>query len=354
MDKKLEIIEPGGFGGVYQHSVALAARVEELFEKVTIHTSKSPEIIIGGAFQICECFNWFRSDKKYKRKIRFSLYFIFKTWPHLMWKARNSFVNLQGISIPIMSLIMVIGFRTLRHKVVYTPHNLFARDKGKIAQLILKACIAFSSLIITFSKSDTKYLNDKNIECFPAPLFMPKYPLDPGRVNLWEKRIRKNGKITLLMAGQLRLDKGLFDLEELMLNMGESYILAVVGKSTTAEAEVILNRLKKQDNIMVIDEYLDFADFYTLISISDYVLLPYKLASQSGIIELASSLNVPTISYPVGALWERATYITENPNPQSMAKTITTLGFPNEVSVDQGVEENDFWVGAFRKRLSQF
>jgi glycosyltransferase involved in cell wall biosynthesis len=353
MDKKFEIIEPGGSGGVYQHSVALAAQIEELFERVTIHTSKSPETFNEGAFQICECFNWFRSDKKFKRRVKFSLYFTFRTWPHLIWHARKSFVNLQGISIPIMSLIIVTGFRILRHKVVFTPHNLFARDKGKIAQVILKACTRFSNLIITFSKSDTKYLIGKGVECFSAPLFMPRNPLDPGRVELWEKRVRKSGKITLLLAGQLRLDKGLRDLEELMLNLEEKYTLAVVGKSTTSEAGEILNKLQSQDNIIVIDEYLDFADFYTLISVSDYVLLPYKLASQSGIIELASSLNVPTISYPVGALGERATYVTEYGNPQSMAKTITTLGTPKEAVVKEEDEKNDFWMEEFRNRLSR-
>ncbi len=72
----------------------------------------------------------------------------------------------------------------------------------------------------------------------------------------------------------------------------------------------------------VVEGYLPLEEFASAMSAVDVLLTPYRRASQSGVLSLARSLGVPTVSSTAGGLAELATTSVEEETPNAYVEAI--------------------------------
>jgi glycosyltransferase involved in cell wall biosynthesis len=108
-----------------------------------------------------------------------------------------------------------------------------------------------------------------------------------------------------LMFGQLRPDKGLGDLLRALRALPALHLL-IGGQEAGALAE---HRQELADpelaaRITIREGFLELSEAARLFAASDTVALPYRVASQSGVLLLAYGFRRPVVVYPVGGLAE--------------------------------------------------
>ena len=69
--------------------------------------------------------------------------------------------------------------------------------------------------------------------------------------------------------------------------------------------EIILSRIKSNSNIKLINRYIEDDEFRGLLDQVDFVVLPYKRASQSGVIPMSFAAGKTVIATNVGAISEQ-------------------------------------------------
>lgn len=135
---------------------------------------------------------------------------------------------------------------------------------------------------IPFGKFETLLLYRKNVKI--------KIPL-------------KKASVTFLFVGYIVPYKGLDILCSSMKRLQdiqEKYNLIIAGAGIVPE----LNELSKYPNIYIINRYLDNDEMLSLIDSASCVVMPYKSASQSGIIPTVFMMGKPIIATNVGAIGE--------------------------------------------------
>lgn len=113
----------------------------------------------------------------------------------------------------------------------------------------------------------------------------------------------KKNNMTFLFYGYLKPYKGLDMLKETFCRVKEvsnNFALIIAGAGTDPN----LDFFKSQSNCKVMNHFLTDEEMLQLNEISDVVLLPYKSASQSGIIPVSFMFGNPVIATNVGAMPE--------------------------------------------------
>jgi glycosyltransferase involved in cell wall biosynthesis len=131
-----------------------------------------------------------------------------------------------------------------------------------------------------------------------------------------------------LLFGQLRGDKGLEDLLEAVSRVSE-LTLIIGGKDlgALAAAESLLASAELAGRVIVREGFLAMDDVAELFAATDTVALPYRAASQSGVLLLAYGFSRPVIVYPVGGLVEAVVegetgWICARADPEALAEAL--------------------------------
>ena len=146
----------------------------------------------------------------------------------------------------------------------------------------------------------------------PLPaLSLPAPPQDlaalphglPARPHILSARPPGDRPIRLLMFGRLRAYKGLDLLRDAyrLLPPG-GFSLRVVGDGPAA---ALAPGLAELPGVTVENRWVAEAEIPSLIRAADALVLPYREASQSGIIPIAQALGVPVVATPAGGLAEQ-------------------------------------------------
>ncbi|MDI3305738.1 MAG: glycosyltransferase [Acetobacteraceae bacterium] len=144
---------------------------------------------------------------------------------------------------------------------------------------------------------------------------------------------RAGGGPEFLLFGRLRAYKGLdllrdaFDL--LRLRHPEAR-LRVVGEG---DAEGLAPGLASLPGVRVESRWVAEAEIPALIAAADALVLPYREASQSGVVSLAHAMGVPVVATPVGGLREQVAdgvngALAAAPEPEALAAAMARLCDP--------------------------
>jgi len=114
----------------------------------------------------------------------------------------------------------------------------------------------------------------------------------------------------LLFFGLMRQYKGLDILLKAMPRIiyqsnGPIHLL-VAGEFYEPQShyEELIERLAIQDHVQIINQYIPNEDVSLYFCAADVLVLPYRSATQSGVVQVANNFNVPVISTRVGGLPE--------------------------------------------------
>ena len=133
----------------------------------------------------------------------------------------------------------------------------------------------------------------------------------------------RNLKHTIGFLGRIEPYKGLDLLVDAFLKLDKKYKLLIAGGGKIDDN--IYSKITGNNRVELINRYIDDSEFSDLLSKMDFVVLPYKRASQSGVIPLVFAHGKPVVVTNVGALKEqvpKGTGIVTNPDIESLTKSI--------------------------------
>ena len=156
-------------------------------------------------------------------------------------------------------------------------------------------------------------------------------PQSNAQNNLHKKDLEIEGKKTILFFGLIRKYKGLDLLIKavaLSKDKVENLKVLVVGESYESLKPYyqMIEQLGIGDHFIFINSFVNKDDIEKYFLSSDLVVLPYKSASQSGVLSLAYNFNRPVIVTDVGGLSD---YVSDDksgfivaPNPENISDKI--------------------------------
>ncbi len=221
------------------------------------------------------------------------------------------------------------------------PHDSFLQGfKWYIFDnFIGNECIGRTNDIIVLNKKDVefvKYKYKKNVIVIPHASF--SYYI--------KKEDNHNYKLqhTIGFFGRIEPYKGLDILIDAFERLYDINIKLLVAGSGQIDS-ILKNRIERNSNIVLYNRYIEDEEIQSLLQSVDFVVLPYKRASQSGVIPLSFALGKTVVATNVGALDEqvpKGTGVLVEPNVESIEKAIRELyGKPNLIT-EMGIRAKNY------------
>lgn len=263
------------------------------------------------------------------------------------------------------ALGMVCSFIDKKTKVVALIHNAIPHEKRffdkAFAKYFFKKCDRF--IVLSESvKSDLQMLVPKaDILVTPHPI----YDQYKERINKSEACRLLNidsEKKNLLFFGLIRDYKGLDLLIGAMSFLDDSYQLIIAGEcyGNFLKYQELIDRSPLKSNIKVFEQYIPDDMVTTLFSAADVLILPYRDATQSGVVAVAYQMEIPIIATNTGALGQTilssSTGIVVEVSPESISEGVKTY-FENNKQVyfnNVKTEKKRLSWASFAKSLEVF
>lgn len=207
------------------------------------------------------------------------------------------------------SMGYIAGQLAPKTKVISLLHNVAPHERGFLDKPFLKYFLNRNHGFIVMSdqvKSDLLKLKpDAKYEFKPHPLY-DHFGEVVDKTEACNKLGIDPNKKTLLYFGIIRKYKGLDLLIEAFGKLDNSYQLLIVGESygsfDSYKNQIASNPNK--DRIFEHVRYVSDEEVPIFFSAADTCILPYRSATQSGIIAIAYHFNLPLIVTDVGGLKE--------------------------------------------------
>jgi glycosyltransferase involved in cell wall biosynthesis len=141
-------------------------------------------------------------------------------------------------------------------------------------------------------------------------------------------KIPKNKKV-LLFFGFIRKYKGLDLLIEALKLLGNEYHLIICGEvyGSFDEYQTIIDKYRLNNQISLFNRYISDQEVSDFFCAADVCVLPYRSATQSGIVGISFHFDLPVIASNVGSLKEMITdngagLMIEKPEPELIKNAI--------------------------------
>jgi len=219
---------------------------------------------------------------------------------------------------PITSLstwyLARLARKRLGARVIFVCHNASPHEGFPLSRALTRLALGTGDLLIALSEGVAGELRSllpgAQVSVVPHPPYSV-LDMDTSVANRaqWSARVsaRADAKIVLFF-GNVRPYKGLRDLIDAFPRIAESCDATLVVAGTFFESidsyRVRVDELGISDSVYLFDEYIPNEDVASLFGMSDLIVLPYRTASQSGVIPLAAMFQKPVVTTNVGGLPE--------------------------------------------------
>jgi glycosyltransferase involved in cell wall biosynthesis len=332
--RTVHLVEPGGRGGVFQHTAALAEALAVAGMDVCLHTADDAELKPSGV-AVCGCVHWPRRFPTGLRQTATAAGYITRTVPHLVRQAgRTDIVHVQGLFHPTLMAALIAVLRTCGKRVAFSPHNTFARSGRRLDAALIQWAARNSHVVFAFSEADRRELHSWGIDAVGVELVQMVPSPAPERVAAWRARYGRTP--VALLAGQVRPDKRPEVFVSACALAGVR--AAIVGEDKGGERLAAQEARRRAVDVVRGAGYLDLESFTAAIAAADVVVFPYAVASMSGPLSVANALGVRTVATDVGGLREHATVTAEASDPEAIARAIAyALAGPKPKPAPPGV-----------------
>ena len=304
------------------------------------HGDSKPDLSIKRAIYSMNPLNWMKISKQIieeKPDIVITQY-----WMPFMAPAFGTILRGIKKALPDSKCITIV------HN--FKPHESRIGDM-QLAKFIANRTDLMVSLSPVVSDDISSTIPDKKI----LSLFHPIYDHYGAACPYKEARDKlglEDDCFYLLFFGLIRTYKGLDDLIEALslLKSGRKVKLIIAGEFYVGEKKYLkqIENLGLRDKIMIRNEYIPNEEVPIYFCASDLVVLPYKTATQSGVVPIAIHFEKQLIVTKVGSLNElihkHNIGLTAESDPHDLAKKIDDV-------LENGLNQNpDF--ESVRKELS--
>jgi glycosyltransferase involved in cell wall biosynthesis len=206
------------------------------------------------------------------------------------------------IPFGLMWARFVYAFLHKNTKIVTTIHDVTSHDKfnvvEKVSSLLNYGAARFVDAFVILNKKDKSIVENrynKPVAVIPHAAF-----------NYYFSGDKKEFKLTRTIGffGRIEPYKGLGLLVEAFeLCKVDGLNLQITGSGKVEES--LLERIGSNPDIILINRYIKDEEFQQFLDKVDFVVLPYKRASQSGVIPMCFAYGKTVIATNVGALSEQ-------------------------------------------------
>jgi hypothetical protein len=332
---QVHLIEMGGRGGVFQHTLAVASALVAAGVPVVVHTAEDREAT-PSIVPTCTCMRWCRSLPSGVRQPITAVRFLVTTLPHLHRRVRGAdLAHVQGTFGYSLTWAMLRALR--RAHVVFTPHNSFARS-GKPRHLrLLRSMTRQADVVIALVEEDRHVFEGWGVTVSVQPLILDFPRPSAEGITRWRERF--GGSPTALLAGQVRRDKQPDIFVAACVQAG--VIPVVVGPE--ADGEGLLQEAGDRLNVSIkrFAGYLPLEDFVAAIAAVDVVVASHEIGSGSGPLAIAAELGCRTATLDVGGFGTHATAVADQPTIAGLSQAIRRAlsGVPSAVPLSDGAGE---------------
>jgi len=234
---------------------------------------------------------------------------------------------------PIYGTIARIVRRNKHTKIIVLCHNIIPHEKKPGDKALTKYFFSAADYFITLSKSVENDLFSLYPNAKHKRLFHPVYSNFGESVEkqVARDKLKLGDNKVLLFFGFIRDYKGLDILLEAVALIKDKldFTLLVAGEFYSNEEKYtkLIKELELENRVRYFNDFIPQNDVRYYFSACDVVVLPYKSATQSGIVQIANNFLKPVISTNVGGLGEvieddKTGYLVEKENPKKLANAI--------------------------------
>jgi glycosyltransferase involved in cell wall biosynthesis len=240
---------------------------------------------------------------------------------------------------PITSLSSFYLARLARQRygarVVFVCHNASPHEGFPLSRTLSRLALRAGDVLVALSEGVADELRslvpNASVSVVPHPPYaVLGSGLSATNRAQWEARIAApaDAKIVLFF-GNVRPYKGLRDLVDAFAQVAETCNAMLVVAGTFFEPidsyRARIEELALGDCVRLFDEYIPNEDVASLFDLCHLVVLPYRSASQSGVVPLAAMFRKPVVTTNVGGLPEAlagtGTVVPPN-DPDSLAAAV--------------------------------
>lgn len=174
-------------------------------------------------------------------------------------------------------------------------------------------------------------LNNKDAEYVTAKYQKPVAVIPHASFSFYSKLAKEVDasiiKHQVCFVGRIEPYKGLDILVDAFNKLKTNNIKLVIAGNGLISQEV-LNKISNNKNIQLINRFVSDEEMVHIIESSDFMVLPYKRASQSGVIPMSFALGRTVLATRVGALDEQikdGTGLLTDPDCDSVANSIDEM-----------------------------
>tara|TARA_R110002126_G_scaffold177475_3_gene326419 strand:- start:14059 stop:15186 length:1128 start_codon:yes stop_codon:yes gene_type:complete len=221
-------------------------------------------------------------------------------------------IHFQWLKIPSMDYYVLKILRRFSNHLILTAHNVLPHNSGEIYFKSYAKIYQTVNTIIVHAENTKQELIEKfsissnKIVVIPHGVLDLSYEIDHESVRVKVTEIRKElkikDKIVFSVLGGLNEYKGINLIVDTWKNKklseNKNIQLLIAGSGSVEK----VSELAKTDNVHIENRYLTDVEFLAFLRISDFVLLPYKAISQSGVLLSALSEHKRVIVTDVGGL----------------------------------------------------
>lgn len=203
------------------------------------------------------------------------------------------------------------------------PHNSTRNPFTMFWYKLMQSSYKYIDDLIILNKKDVEFAKSyycPNVHVIPHASFSYYAQMGNNREN---NGLRK----TIGFIGRISPYKGLDLLVDAYSKITTPGISLLIAGSGTIDSD-LLEKINGNPNIELINRYIEDDEFTTLLDRIDFVVLPYKRASQSGVIPMAFAYGKTVIATKVGALEEQVpngTGVLVEPTADAVANAIDGL-----------------------------
>lgn len=333
------IVEQGGRGGVADYTGFLAAALAARGVPVTIATADDHLYQPTPGVRVVGVFRYVRGHSPVARLVRRARFgplvngfrFLASVPRLVALSRRHRVTHLQGFEAPSLGLIATLPLRLSGARMVYTAHNTFERAPRRLNGARLLSTLAHQTIVHT--ESDRDRVNRR-----PAVIPHGHYGAIADSAPTVDAPAARAAlgvppaALVVLIFGVLRPDKGLNDLLDAVVEAPPWHTL-IAGEEHggLAAAAERLASPPLAGRVTVAEGFQPVDAVGRLFAAADLVALPYRQASQSGVLHLAYGFGKPVVAYPVGGLTEAVLpgvtgWVCDEPTPRALAQSLREIG----------------------------
>ncbi len=305
-------------GGISQFSQVLARSLSQGGHEVKLVNFKKqfPKILFPGTTQF--------DEKAQAHAI--STERVFTLWNPLTWLETARAIRryepelilfawwMPFFGVGYWAVAKLLG-KLYRGRLVFLLHNVIPHERRFGDVFFSRLALNQSRSYLALSRAEEKEMHrlfpqvpKGNIYYSPHPLYDNYAPYKGSQADARRELGLTSSRI-LLFFGFVREYKGLDVLLRAMPQIRQRYpdlTLAIVGEfyQDRAKYDDLIRDLKIESAVLVHSGYVSGNDVGTWFAACDVVVLPYRSATQSGIVPIAYALSTPVITTDVGGLGE--------------------------------------------------